>query len=86
MTARDLQRCLCQRLNSDWERHQDYRDLALSLPETEVLRRLTTGQELGDIAAQLSVSEAAVKEHIRSVFRKARARTMADQAGRLSVL
>ncbi len=80
MTARQVQLCLWRRLEAQRTQQEDSRDPALSRRETEVLRRLTTGQEVGAIARQLSVSETAVTEHIRSVFRKARARVEADRA------
>jgi len=41
---------------------------------------------MADIAIQLSVSEAAIKRHIKSVLFKARAKMKADRAGELSVL
>jgi len=86
MTARDLQLCLRQRLSSGRKQQQERRDPALSQVETEVLRRLAAGQEMADIAIQLSVSEAAIKRHIKSVLFKARAKMKADRAGELSVL
>jgi len=86
MTARDLQLCLRQRLDTGRKQQQERRDPALSQVETEVLRCLMSGREIADIAFQFSVSEAAVKRHIKSVFCKAGALMKADRAGEFPVL
>ena len=46
----------------------------LSHQEASVLCLLARGRENSDIARELAVSEDAVKEHIKSLFNKARAR------------
>jgi len=45
-------------------------DDALSDREIEVLRRVATGNSNKIIAEQLTVSEATVKEHMKSIFSK----------------
>ena len=46
----------------------------LSLQEASVLCLLARGRENSDIARELAMSEDAVKEHIKSLFYKARSR------------
>lgn len=72
MTARQVQDGLRERLEAQRRQKQDLCGQALSRREAEVLRRCTTGQEAADIAADLLVTEAAVKAHLRSVLAKVR--------------
>lgn len=71
MTARCIQRRLEQSLGADPARQRAPRAPGLSRQEAEVLHRLATGHKAADIAAHLSVSEAAVKDHIKSLLYKA---------------
>jgi DNA-binding NarL/FixJ family response regulator len=43
----------------------------LSDPEAQILLLLAAGKQTGDIAAAVGTDQAAVKEHIRSILRKA---------------
>ena len=69
--------CLCgmRRRRSDEEPGMGACIPVLSQQETDVLCRLASGQESSDIARELSISEDAIKEHIKSLFYKARARS-----------
>lgn len=80
MTARRIQLWLEQEFDAEPDQPQASSDPALSQQEAEVLRRLATGQKPADIAICLSVSEAAIKEHIKSLFYKASVRTKPDRA------
>jgi DNA-binding CsgD family transcriptional regulator len=44
---------------------------ALSNPEAKILLLIAAGRQTGDIAAGLGTDQAAVKEHIKSILRKA---------------
>jgi DNA-binding NarL/FixJ family response regulator len=52
----------------------------LSQQESDVLCLLASGRENSEIARELTVSEDAVKEHIKSLFYKARARSKSQGA------
>ena len=43
----------------------------LSDPETQILLLIAAGTQTGDIAAVVGTDQAAVKEHIKSILRKA---------------
>ena len=43
----------------------------LSEPEAQVLLLIAAGKQTGDIAAAVGTDQAAVKEHIKSILRKA---------------
>jgi DNA-binding NarL/FixJ family response regulator len=43
----------------------------LSDPETKILLLIAAGKQTGDIAAAVGTDQAAVKEHIKSILRKA---------------
>jgi DNA-binding CsgD family transcriptional regulator len=43
----------------------------LSEPEAQILLLIAAGKQAGDIAAGLGTDQAAVKEHIKSILRKA---------------
>jgi DNA-binding NarL/FixJ family response regulator len=69
--------CLCGIRRSRPEAHLDM-DVCtpvLSQLEANVLCLLARGRENSDIARELGVSEHAVKEHIKALFYKARARS-----------
>jgi DNA-binding NarL/FixJ family response regulator len=79
MTARRIQLWLEQEFDAEPDQPQASSGPALSRQEAEVLRRLAKGQKPADIATSLSMGETAVKEHIKSLFYKASARTMPDR-------
>lgn len=68
--------CLCGMRRCQPEANPDTgaRIPALSQQETDVLCLLAKGRENSDVARDLALSEDAVKEHIKSLFYKARAR------------
>ena len=43
----------------------------LSDPETQILLLIAAGKQTGDIAAAVGTDQAAVKEHIKAILRKA---------------
>jgi len=47
------------------------RSQGLSEPEAQILLLIAAGKQTGDIAAGLGTDQAAVKEHIKSILRKA---------------
>jgi DNA-binding NarL/FixJ family response regulator len=47
------------------------RSQGLSDPEAKILLLIAAGKQTGDIAAAVGTDQAAVKEHIRSILRKA---------------
>jgi len=54
--------------------HADETRLATNLlsgPEAQILLLIATGKQTGDIAAAVGTDQAAVKEHIKSILRKA---------------
>jgi DNA-binding NarL/FixJ family response regulator len=46
---------------------------ALSDPEAQILLLITAGKQTAEIAAAVGTDQSAVKEHIKSILRKARA-------------
>jgi DNA-binding NarL/FixJ family response regulator len=47
------------------------RSQGLSGPEAQILLLIAAGKQTGDIAAAVGTDQAAVKEHIKSILRKA---------------
>ncbi len=47
------------------------RNQGLSDPEAKILLLIAAGKQTGDIAAAVGADQAAVKEHIKSIMRKA---------------
>ena len=69
--------CLCgkRRTRPDAKLNAGGCFTVLSQQEADVLCRVATGRASSDIARELSVSEDAIKQHIKSLLYKARARS-----------
>ena len=77
MTAKLI--CLVRRLEdaTGTTTHKLSRPSSLSLQEALVLRLLAAGASTHEIADHLPINEPTVKEHIKALLRKARARNEA---------
>lgn len=74
--------CLCGRRKRQPDANPDMGACfpVLSQEETDVLCLLTKGKGSSGIARELSLSEATIKEYIKSLFYKARARSKSHLA------
>jgi DNA-binding NarL/FixJ family response regulator len=70
------------RLTTDLNRT---RSQGLSDPEAHVLLLIAAGKQTGDIAAAIGTDQAAVKEHIKSILRKAMGSRQTGSAKRVAL-
>jgi DNA-binding NarL/FixJ family response regulator len=57
----------------------------LSDPEAKILLLIAAGKQAGDIAAAVGMDQAAVKEHIKSILRKAMGSRQTGSSKRVSL-
>jgi DNA-binding NarL/FixJ family response regulator len=65
-------------LNQAWSQ-------GLSDPEAKILLLIVAGKQTGDIAAAVGTDQAAVKEHIKSILRKAMGSRQTGSSRRVSL-
>ena len=58
---------------------------ALSEPEAQILLLIAAGRQIADIAAAVGTDQAAVKEHIKSILRKAMGSRQTGSAKRVAL-
>ena len=61
------------------------RSQGLSVPEAKILLLIAAGRQTGDIAAAVGTDQAAVKDHIKSILRKAMGCHQTDSSKRVAL-